>query len=366
MARRASDAERKVIKTRVKTNIIDEGLNVFFHPMFYTRREAYDILQKLEAEIVYDSPEDSSVIINGERQNIRRQHVAHGDEGLVYTFCERTMDTRAWTPVLAKVRDDIEKALGLRFNFCLVNRYRNGLDRIGAHMDDEEDLDPNASIIGISFGTPRDFLLRHHTLQHPNKPAQTKKPKFGLYKVTLPSGSLIQMKTPTNNFWYHEIPAKATAGKNPRISLTFRMMKMRGKDFVEEKRNEDYITNFLKRDSRSTGRTIDESQSSAMSTPIAEARKVQSPWQQQEGISSPDKYSRSSNENVSTKKDWRSHFPHSASMVAEPSAKSSRFSRFPSNARERTGYPTPKRKTQTSKRRTPPSQQRLEKPQYQE
>lgn len=364
MARRATDAERKVIKTRVKTNIIDEGLNVFFHPMFYSRREAYDILQQLEAEIVYDSPEDSSVIINGERQNIRRQHVAHGDTGLVYTFCERTMDTKAWTPVLAKVRDDIEKQLGMRFNFCLVNRYKDGLDRIGAHMDDEEDLDRDASIIGMSFGTPRDFLFRHHTLQHPNKQAKTKKPKFGLYKVTLPSGSLIEMKPPTNNFWFHELPAKGTAGKNPRVSLTFRMMKMRGKDFVVEKRNQDYISNFLKQDARSESVMVKETGSSIPTTSpqVAQARRSQSPWMQQQGLSSQDKFCRPGMEKSSASRDWRSHRSQSTQMAAESYAKPTRFSRPPPIGAEESGF-TSSRPVQ---RGTSLTQQRFQRPYPQE
>merc|ERR1712060_499723 len=182
----------------------------------------------------------------------------------------------------------------------------DGLDRIGAHMDDEEDLDPDASIIGMSFGTPRDFLFRHHTLQHPNKPA-TKKPKFGLYKVTLPSGSLIQMKPPTNSFWFHELPAKATAGKNPRVSLTFRMMKKRRADFVEEKRNEDYITNFLERQPKSAGRHTDQSGRNPTWLPSKpEALRVQSPWQQQEGITYRGKDSQSRNQNISAKTDMPS------------------------------------------------------------
>lgn len=227
MARSATKAERKTLPSDVEATIVDEGLNIYFNPTFYSKEEAQDILQQLENEIVYDTPEDSTVLLRGRRQQIRRQHVGHGDDGLIYTFSDRTLATRPWCPVLARVRDDIEKTFGVRYNFVLVNRYKNGLDRIGAHMDDESDLDPKASIMGISFGTPRDFLLRHHTLQCPKKPAETKTPKFGLYTIKLPSGSLVEMKYPTNRFWYHEIPARGRAGNNPRVSLTFRMMMQR-------------------------------------------------------------------------------------------------------------------------------------------
>jgi len=225
MARSATKAERKTIPSNVETTLIDEGLNVYFNPMFYNKEEAWVILQQLEEEIVYDKPEDSTVLLRGRRQQIRRQHVAHGDDGVVYTFSDRTLATRPWTPLLARVRDDVEKVTGVRYNFVLLNRYKDGLDRIGAHMDDESEIDPKASIVGISFGTPRDFLLRHHTLQCPRKPAETEKPKFGLYTIKLPSGSLVEMKYPTNRFWYHEIPARGRAGDNPRVSLTFRLIK---------------------------------------------------------------------------------------------------------------------------------------------
>jgi len=231
-------------------------------------------------------------------------------------------------------------------------------------MDDEEDLDPDASIIGMSFGTPRDFLFRHHTLQHPNEPAKTKKPKFGLYKVTLPSGSLIQMKPPTNSFWFHELPAKATAGKNPRVSLTFRVMKMRGKDFVEEKRNKDYITKFLNRDPGSTARTSDISESSTTLPIPGGARQIQPRIKQQEGMSS--RFPQPYNDNNSNQRDFFSHRPQPPPMAPTFSATSSRFTRPPSTDDRRTRSTAPKRNTQNSQRRTSSSQQRWEKQQHQE
>eukprot|EP00495_Collosphaeridae_sp_1-RS-2012_P008556 TRINITY_DN8529_c0_g1_i1.p1 TRINITY_DN8529_c0_g1~~TRINITY_DN8529_c0_g1_i1.p1 ORF type:complete len:146 (-),score=6.73 TRINITY_DN8529_c0_g1_i1:194-631(-) len=145
------------------------------------------------------------------------------------------------------------------------------------------------------------------------------------------------------------------------------MMKKRRADFVEEKRNEDYITNFLERQPKSAGRHTDQSGRNPTWLPSKpEALRVQSPWQQQEGITYRGKDSQSRNQNISAKTDMPSQFSRSAPVSAEASAKSSRFSRFPRNEGERSGYNRPKRKNVTSKRRSSPFQQRFEKPPYQE
>ena len=46
------------------------------------------------------------------------------------------------------------------FNACLFNLYRNGVDSMGWHRDNEPEIDP-ACIASVSFGATRDFAIRH-------------------------------------------------------------------------------------------------------------------------------------------------------------------------------------------------------------
>ncbi len=48
--------------------------------------------------------------------------VAHGDEGLSYTFSGKTVLAKRWNPLLADIRDKITSLTGFEFNFVLVNR----------------------------------------------------------------------------------------------------------------------------------------------------------------------------------------------------------------------------------------------------
>lgn len=71
-------------------------------------------------------------------------------------------------------------------------------------------MDPQRPIVVVSLGGPRDIEMR---------------PKGGsseqTHKITLQSGSLLQMDAGMQATWEHRTP-KAGRRVNPRISLTFR------------------------------------------------------------------------------------------------------------------------------------------------
>uniref|UniRef100_A0A915HLM9 Fe2OG dioxygenase domain-containing protein n=1 Tax=Romanomermis culicivorax TaxID=13658 RepID=A0A915HLM9_ROMCU len=87
---------------------------------------------------------------------------------------------------------------------------------MGAHRDNEPDLDPEAPIASLTVGHARDFILRYSKKRDTNDDQ--------VLKLTLENGSLLIMKPPTNNFWYHSIPKrkKITSTTGPRINFTFR------------------------------------------------------------------------------------------------------------------------------------------------
>ena len=122
------------------------------------------------------------------------------------------MQALPWTPVLLKLKTQLENDLNTRFNSVLVNYYRDGNDHMSYHSDDEKELGPNPIIASLSFGETRSFQLKH---------------KFDLEKKTvvipITDGSLVVMKDELQHFWQHKI-AKTKKLIGPRVNLTFRMI----------------------------------------------------------------------------------------------------------------------------------------------
>lgn len=86
--------------------------------------------------------------------------------------------------------------------------YSDGTNYIGAHSDDESDLQENAFIVSVSFGATRDFVFTH---------------KITKEKVSmiLKSGSVVLMGGDCQKNWKHEVPKRLKI-KEPRINLIFR------------------------------------------------------------------------------------------------------------------------------------------------
>ncbi|GFX65847.1 DNA oxidative demethylase ALKBH2 [Trichonephila clavipes] len=164
---------------------------------------------RLKEEIEYLPPEQTKVRVYGKWSNVPRQIAFYGDKGLTYTFSDHTFEAKEPVPIVKELQDEannlIKKDKGL--NFCVVNQYVNGLDRIGLHRDNEKDLNPDYPIVCFSFGATRDIIFKRE----------------GYEKVVIPltDGSVLIMYPPTNEFWQHEIPIRRKV-KDTRISLTFR------------------------------------------------------------------------------------------------------------------------------------------------
>ncbi|KAF6729532.1 Alpha-ketoglutarate-dependent dioxygenase alkB-like 2 [Oryzias melastigma] len=85
--------------------------------------------------------------------------------------------------------------------FC--RRYKDGLDHMGEHRDDEKELDPACPIASVSLGAARDFIFRHRDARGRNCSRQIEP-----VKLELAHGSLLLMNPPTNTFWYHSLPVR--------------------------------------------------------------------------------------------------------------------------------------------------------------
>lgn len=180
---------------------------------------ANKIYRQLEKEIKYSL--DSKIKIFGKTCDIPRKQVAFGDFGITYTFSGVKVPAQTWHPLVYDLKRIVEGICDCKFNFVLVNRYKDGNDYIGEHRDDEKDLDMNFPIVSLSFGQNRDFTFKHHS----SRGSKLKK-DISNVKLALEHGSLLVMNPTTNTYWYHSLPKRSVRScPNPRINLTFRKIK---------------------------------------------------------------------------------------------------------------------------------------------
>jgi alkylated DNA repair dioxygenase AlkB len=130
---------------------------------------------------------------------------SYGDPEVTYRYSGSDYAALPWTPTLLEIKQKIEAVLGC-YNYCLLNRYRNGTDSMGWHADDEPEM---GNVIGsLSLGATRKFRIRHNATRE----TMTFKPGHG---------TLIIMAGTMQSFWQHEVP-KTKKPIGERINLTFR------------------------------------------------------------------------------------------------------------------------------------------------
>ncbi|KRT81924.1 hypothetical protein AMK59_5310, partial [Oryctes borbonicus] len=195
MKRRKIDLEeamQEVARKKVEWRKTDaEGLDVDY-ALLLPRSLADELMKQLQGTVQYYEGELAKVKVFDKWHNIPRQQVAYGDEGLSYKFSGLVAPAKPWVPPLQVTRNLISEITGVRFNFVLVNRYRNGLDHIGEHRDNEADLDHSAPIASLSLGQQRTFVLKHADVRKKGD----KKRNIPLVKFELQHGSLLMMNPP--------------------------------------------------------------------------------------------------------------------------------------------------------------------------
>lgn len=188
-------------------SIREKDLNVSYNEVFYESEMADQIFE----ELYKLSYKDIQVKIGSKWYSPFRKVCAFSDDGLSYKFSGTSIKGDEWTPLILRMKEDVETKVGFQFNYVLVTLYENGHSKISAHMDNEQDLDPDSPIAALSFGAKRNLIFHRN----------------GFQSVTLPvtHGSLYVMNPPTNKMWKHSIPAEPGV-LEPRISLTFRKIKI--------------------------------------------------------------------------------------------------------------------------------------------
>jgi alkylated DNA repair dioxygenase AlkB len=109
---------------------------------------------------------------------------------------------------LVELRHRLRRELGVDFNSCLANLYRDGTDSIGYHSDNESELGRRPTIASVSLGDRRRFVLRHRVTRE-------------RWSWDLGYGDLLVMRDESQSDYAHAVP-KTSRPVGPRMNLTFR------------------------------------------------------------------------------------------------------------------------------------------------
>jgi len=169
------------------------------------------LLTHLRQEIPWQQP---VIRVYGRMHPIPRQSCWIGDAGCQYRYSGLLQTPEAWSAPLLALRQLLEESLACGFNSLLLNRYRDGLDRMGWHADDEPELAADQPIASLSLGVSRSLRFRP-------KPAPAGPGDGSPFCLELADGDLLVMDAPTQKHWLHALPERRrVAGE--RINLTFR------------------------------------------------------------------------------------------------------------------------------------------------
>jgi len=154
--------------------------------------------------------QQDQIIMFGKAITTKRKVAFYADQNIDYTYSNVKKKGLSWTSELLKIKSLIETHTGATYNACLLNLYHNGEEGMGWHSDDEKEIIPNSSIASLSIGAERKFAFKHKTTKE-------------TVNLILENGSLLEMKGPIQQNWWHSLP-KTKKVQAPRINLTFRQM----------------------------------------------------------------------------------------------------------------------------------------------
>lgn len=153
-----------------------------------------------------------SIIMRGNQTKIPRLIFVYGDEGSFYRHSGTKKMPNQWDTAIIELKKQVEEKTGESYNFAYCNLYRTGEDYIGMHSDATEDLAIGSSIVSITLGAERDFVI------------EEKKGMKNKYVFALSHGSMLIMKDGSQTNFKHGVPKRKRI-KEKRINITFRKIK---------------------------------------------------------------------------------------------------------------------------------------------
>ena len=193
---------------------LTDNFNIHYKYDLLDKKKADKYFNILEDKLEYLAPKDSTIEVNGTEFEIKRKLTTYGSKEVAdaFTFTKCWDDNDIVSKVIRNIKHKAEVFTGLKFNYVVINRYKDGIEGIGYHRDRE--LGEGASITGVSLGAARDFQFKAVKGFYP----QVVDPNL---TINLAHGSIYVIKSPTNGYWKHAVP-KRSGVHRPRISLTFR------------------------------------------------------------------------------------------------------------------------------------------------
>ncbi len=189
-----------------------EGLGSLKYFQSWLRRtEADSYFDTLNEDIAWTQPE---INVYGKTHVIPRLQAWYGDQDAEMAYSGLRFRPQPWLPILSQLRQRIELKTGARYNSVLLNLYRDGLDSVGWHADDECELGHNPIIASLSLGHSRIFSLKPKSRVLPNGAMKRR-------DITLNHGDLLVMGAKTQSYWHHAL-LKDNASTGQRLNLTFR------------------------------------------------------------------------------------------------------------------------------------------------
>jgi alkylated DNA repair dioxygenase AlkB len=185
--------------------------DVLYWPGFMPTSTAERCYEALDAQTDWA---DESIHLFGRAVPVPRRCAWFGDDGVTYGYSRLMHRATGWSNATAELRDTLLARLNVRFNFVLLNLYRDGNDGMGWHADDESELGAEPYIASLSFGGARRFCLRAR--DGSGRRAQ----------LLLEPGSLLLMWGRSQRDWLHAVP-RTRRRAAPRINLTFRHVQPR-------------------------------------------------------------------------------------------------------------------------------------------
>lgn len=126
-----------------------------------------------------------------------------------YKYSGQNANSKPLTPSLEILLNLTNRFFESEYNGILINKYKDGEDYIGAHSDDEINLDRNSGVVILSYGATRIFRIRDKITNEKIIDLETE------------SNIAIQMLGNFQKEFKHEIP-KQKRIKDVRYSFTFR------------------------------------------------------------------------------------------------------------------------------------------------
>jgi len=181
-----------------------EGEAIYYGPIFSLEQSSLffdDLLNNIDWK-------NEEIVMFGKEIISKRKVAFYGDDGVDYTYSNKTKKGLSWTATLLKIKSVVENYTHVNYNGCLLNLYHDGNEAMGWHSDNEKEILPNSSIASVSIGIERKFSFKNKLSKE-------------TVAVQLENGSLLEMKGTIQKNWLHALP-KSKKISQPRINLTFR------------------------------------------------------------------------------------------------------------------------------------------------